>query len=164
MILTLVLAMAGPFFIRGPDGRPLMRVDDVRADVARHSKTMKERWNAATARFGRSSGGAGGDPVVIYRWQDADGQWHYASQAPADGVGEKILVDPDVNVVESIPVRSTLKETSGHGGSPDTPSAALPLSVSPQQLETLIDEARKTRDAAEQRTSEMQRSSGPDRQ
>lgn len=37
--------------------------------------------------------------TVIYRWQDAQGNWHFDNQPPAGHGYERLVVDTDVNVV-----------------------------------------------------------------
>ena len=37
--------------------------------------------------------------TVIYRWQDAQGNWHFDSRPPVGHDYERLVVDTDVNVV-----------------------------------------------------------------
>ena len=90
LVLLLILALAGPFFMRGPDGQPLMRLSDVTQRI--------KSW--------MSSGPSAkpGSPVKVHKWQDENGQWHYSDAAPAQN-SEVITVDPNVNVIQATPTR-----------------------------------------------------------
>lgn len=97
MILVLILAMAGPFFLRGPDGRPLMQVSDI---------TQKfKSWMSST-----KAAPSGGE-VRVHKWQDENGQWHYSDEAPQTD-SETISIDPNTNVIQSTPVRRPVAEES----------------------------------------------------
>lgn len=37
--------------------------------------------------------------VVVYRWQDEQGNWHFDSQPPRDRPYERLVLDPDVNLM-----------------------------------------------------------------
>ena len=37
--------------------------------------------------------------VVVYRWQDEQGNWHFDSQPPRDRPYERLFIDPDVNLM-----------------------------------------------------------------
>ncbi len=39
--------------------------------------------------------------VVVYRWQDAQGNWHFDGQPPESGAYERLVVDPDTNLMPS---------------------------------------------------------------
>ncbi len=55
LVLLLIAAMAGPFFIKGPDGQPLMRLSDV-----------TQKLKSWTSSGGRSKPGS---PVEVHRWR-----------------------------------------------------------------------------------------------
>lgn len=42
---------------------------------------------------------------ALFKWRDANGQWHITDSPPTQGEYEKIVVDPNTNVVPStVPV------------------------------------------------------------
>ncbi|MEM9171854.1 MAG: DUF4124 domain-containing protein [Pseudomonadota bacterium] len=92
LALVVVLALAGPFFIKGPDGQPLWS------------------WQQTLEAVKRAPGNAvkqtipGASEVDVYRWQDADGQWHYSGEPPEGIQTELLKVDPRTNMVGTAPV------------------------------------------------------------
>ncbi len=137
LVLLLIAAMAGPFFIKGPDGRPLMTWNDVKQKIG--------NWS--------SSGGSArpGSPVEVHRWQDEDGQWHYSDEAPTQG-GEVITVDPNVNVIQSTPVR---KAPAADTAQPDT--EPQPAVSEPPSVFNAIDETNQVKEEMEQRNEALKK-------
>lgn len=88
----LVLALAGPFLMRGPDGQPL--------------STPAKAWQSLKASM--PSVGmpdvVPSEPMAVYRWQDAAGQWHFSGTPPAEGTDYTVLeIDPKTNSVMTAP-------------------------------------------------------------
>lgn len=139
MIFVLVAAMAGPFIIRGPDGRPLMQLSDV-----------TQRFKGWMNSSGSSSPSPGGN-VEVHKWQDENGQWHYSDAAPA-AKSETISINPNTNVIQSTPVR---KPAPAEGtAAPEQPAEQdddMPSIFHP------VDETKKVREELEQRNEEMKK-------
>ncbi|MEM9742542.1 MAG: DUF4124 domain-containing protein [Pseudomonadota bacterium] len=70
-ILALVGALVAPLFI-SVNGKRVMTVDDL----------VGEDVTAAVT-----------PPTEVYRWQDADGQWHFGEAPPSSGRAEKIAIE-----------------------------------------------------------------------
>ena len=88
----LVLALAGPFVLRGPDGQPLYTPADAWRSLTRQMPAL-DVPDVVPAR-----------PVQVYRWQDADGQWHFQGEPPPDGTYYTVLeIDPKTNAVGTAP-------------------------------------------------------------
>lgn len=137
LVLLLIAAMAGPFFIRGPDGQPLMRLSDV-----------TQKFNSWLGSGGRSKPGS---PVEVHRWQDEDGQWHYSDEAPGQS-SEIITVDPNVNVIQSTPV-----EKSPAAADQPAPDAPQPKASEPPSVFNAIDETNQVKEELEQRNQELKK-------
>ena len=135
LVLLLILAMAGPFFMRGPDGQPLMRISDVTDKI--------KSWMNST---GKSSPGS---PVEVHRWQDENGQWHYSDQASGEN-SEVITVDPNVNVIQATPIPK-----------PEIVGQGAPAAAAPEKEDKLppifnpLDETNKVKEELEQRNKDM---------
>ncbi len=139
LVLLLILAMAGPFYMRGPDGQPLMRISDV---------TQKfKSWMSSTKSNARPGGS-----VKLHKWQDENGQWHYSDAAPAQD-SEIITVNPDVNVIQATPTRkpAPATDTNQPAAEPVPDDNKLPPIFHP------IDETNKVKEELEQRNKEMQK-------
>jgi hypothetical protein len=92
LALVLVLGLSGPFFLRGPDGQPWLDYRDFVPNLSamgRKARTMAENItdNEPTVQpltapaSGEQSSSQDGDDG-LYRWRDADGQWHFSDQVP----------------------------------------------------------------------------------
>ena len=98
---------------------------------------IASRWHKVAVRLRRDA-----EPLPVYRWQDADGNWHFSDAANPDGASELIYVDPDSNVVPS----------SEALASPEAPDAITPLN----KIQKLLDETRNAKEAMEERNEEIE--------
>lgn len=138
LVLVIVLAMAGPFFIRGSDGQPLISVKDVQFQLGNTGAVISRQWRKLTTQLRGDA-----KPVPIYRWQDADGNWHYSDEANPDGTSELIYIDPDKNVVPG----------SDMPADPKNPNTAL----IPGKMGTILKDTRDARQAVEDRNAQTQK-------
>ncbi|MBO6703236.1 MAG: DUF4124 domain-containing protein [Pseudomonadales bacterium] len=101
MIGLLIIACIAPLFIKGPDGEPIMRIDDWAIDLpepveAFFSDLMSGRTpSASTIPSTRDAASA-----KVYRWQDEKGQWHFSNTPPNSDVAEEITI-ADVNLMDA---------------------------------------------------------------
>ena len=143
MILVVVAAVAAPFFLKGPDGRPLLSWDRLHApevrlpDLGKAADTMRE--SLGTEDEARAK------PVEVFKWQDEKGGWHYSDNNEQGRQAQKLTVDPNANLSHFEPA-----EASGHkeqavsareSGVP-SPSITFPASIPLGKIPTLIDDAR----------------------
>ena len=129
LLLLLLLAVVVPMLIKGPNGRPLMSVDDWLPD----RDTIRNNWTRLTALFqsspgdgslGREKAPQATEPssgLVInstehpeympsapsgklYRWRDDSGHWHFSTSPPPLGQTVSVEELPDVKNVMEAPV------------------------------------------------------------
>ncbi|GAB1258628.1 hypothetical protein NBRC116494_31300 [Aurantivibrio plasticivorans] len=154
LITVLVIGLAAPFFLTGPDGRPLMSVQKLGPDLAALPSTVSRWWNGFTGVLdgGLDSvegvmGQDGGS--AVYRWQDSNGQWQYSDLPPPSAADvEKVVVAQGQNVMDAIEVPEKPAQTGASGPSVGVP---LPLSISPGQVEQLVDDAKQVNKLMEER-------------
>lgn len=79
LLVLPVIALGGLFIIPGPDGRPLMS------------------WDRLTLPELPGVGAGGSGEVTVYKWQDADGRWHYGEKPQQGSVA--VRLDPRVNLL-----------------------------------------------------------------
>ena len=158
MGLVLVLALAGPFILQGPDGKPLMEMADVTSGIAK-------QWRAMTTNLQRSAGNDDAGKVEVHRWRDANGQWHYSDGDGAAPDAEVLLVDPNVNVMDAPPRRAAPADEGDTQAAPraapaDSARSAiddipLPLTISPGQVKQVVDDARSVESVLEKREQQL---------
>ncbi|MEO0366627.1 MAG: DUF4124 domain-containing protein [Pseudomonadota bacterium] len=150
MVFIVVLALMGPFFLKGPDGRPLW-------ELPTRLPSLNEVSNAVVPD-------ALEDPnVEVYRWQDENGQWHFGSTPPASSRYETLQIDTRTNAVAVEPPPTLESRDSDEGAvassaadQPDSPyvSDVLPI-PDPEVAKQLIEDARALQELTQQRTEEI---------
>ncbi len=101
-VVLLLLAMAAPFFIPGPNGRPLMSVDRVKQilsdqfpfarQVDRMQTKAKETANEISKKLRtrekpeKVAAPSERPPETLYKWRDQNGTWHFTNRPPPEGV------------------------------------------------------------------------------
>ncbi len=162
MIFVLVLGLAGPFIMKGPDGRPLMELDDLIPDFSSMKRKASGVLSDVNDTVGALSGDNGGEPsefgkTRVYRWKDEKGRWQYSDTPPASQESEKLLINPDVNIVQATelpeaPEPEEEKETDAKDSGIGLP---LPMTVSPGEARQLIDDAKGIGELMQQRTEAL---------
>lgn len=102
LLLLVVLAIAAPFVLKGPDGQPLMTLDDLHTPDVAIPEVVEKLPEVQNPFRGEepSAGGKKSARTEIYSWKDAQGNVHYSNKPPATGIeAEKMVVDPNVNVL-----------------------------------------------------------------
>jgi len=142
ILLVVAAAMAAPFFLKGPDGAPLLSWDRLHApevrlpDLGKAADTMREKLGTEEEVRAR--------PVEVYKWQDGEGRWHYSDNNEQGRAAQKLTVDPNANLSHFEPFKaSEYKEQAPpvRKKSDSSASISFPASISPGKIPTLIDDA-----------------------
>jgi hypothetical protein len=137
--LLLLLAIGLPMLIKGPDGRPMMTVNDWLPDMSTlaategkavaamnslQSMVAPDQLADSTPAQQQASGqlavdvtkaDAGSRAVSagkMYKWQDGNGRWHFSSERPVDGQSVSVENLPDVKNVMEAPVKERDKSST----------------------------------------------------
>ncbi len=119
MILLALGACVAPFVIKGPDGHPLMTLDDLKPEQSIVPAGPPEK-------------------VTVYRWQDENGTWHFASDVVEGIEAEAVELDGVITTMDAQETRASATSSLASGVS------SLPdglMSVSPDQLGEVVDTA-----------------------
>ncbi len=101
----LAAALIGPFFINKPDGEPIMSFPTT--DSLNPAKLLSGD-DKTTPSSNTTSFGSG---TTVYKWQDAQGQWHYGDQPPENNPSVSTLqVDSNTNIIQSLKVEPEIEE------------------------------------------------------
>ena len=141
----LVLALAGPFLMRGPDGEPLY--------------TPAQAWQSLQASLPSLDVPEvlPSEPVEVYRWQDASGQWHFSGTPPAEGTAYTVLeIDPKTNAVGTAPtpVEDEPNAEAGEAEVLGPENAMLGPYPNPEAVKQLLQDVQAIREDAERRAIE----------
>lgn len=102
LVLLLLLAVAAPFFIPGPNGKPLMSFDRVKRilndqfPVARQVDQLRTKAKEKAVEITKEMQShekpkqaetpSEKPPETLYKWRDQNGTWHFTNRPPPEGV------------------------------------------------------------------------------
>lgn len=119
MILIVILACAGPFFIEGPDGEPLLTLGDLMPSAADVPDVLPP------------------EPVTVYKWQDENGIWQFSTE-PVTGA-ETMELDGQVTVMEALDERELRRLSSDSASPPANFTVPSGLTtVAPDKIEEMM--------------------------
>jgi hypothetical protein len=122
MMFLVVLALAGPFIMRGPDGRPLMTLKDLKLpDFSLPSsapETLSGQEQQAWISWSKDENApkqakvyvidpTNQEPIaaragVFYRWKDSSGSWQFSNVPNPDTPNIVVETDPNANILQSL--------------------------------------------------------------
>lgn len=123
LVLILMIGVVALFIVKGPDGQPLMTLDDVKArletvppellpgDIQAAVDDLIESASGLTPEIFKESQ----QPSItkVYKWQDENGIWQF-SNSPVDKEGVQIVeMDGQINIIPAFkaPVTATEEAT-----------------------------------------------------
>lgn len=130
LIVLLIIACIAPLFIKGPDGEPIMSLDDWKFEIPA-SLTGILRKSAPAAPEGVSPSKS----TTVYKWQDEDGQWHFSSVPPdLESVEEMEL--SDINIMDPFVAPAVPEES----GSPNVAAGmSAGMTATPDQVREMME-------------------------
>jgi len=157
MLLLVVTALAGPFIIKGPNGRPLMTLDKLRLPAVSMPDFGKA---AAVVKASVSQAGASpAEPIAVYKWRDDYGRWHFSDKAQRGRSAQIVDVDPGNNVVHFAAAdnsRSVAPAGIGTGNQHDSGAALTDSSAAIGNLSNLIGAAKNVGPLQAQRADRLE--------
>lgn len=134
MLVILVVAMAAPYFIKGRDGKPLMAFGPEQPiDILSSEKTRQQ----------------------YMKWQDENGVWHFGDEVPEGVTPQVVSVDTAANVIRSVKLPEKESENDQQHSDPATPSVPLPMTVAPEQISQMMDDAANVQQLMNDRTKQL---------
>ncbi|WP_430460633.1 DUF4124 domain-containing protein [Thalassolituus sp. LLYu03] len=134
MLLILAAACIAPFFIKGPNGQPLM--------------TLPQKDQQLSTEETRQT---------YYKWQDEKGQWHFGDDVPKDAKTVAVEIDTAANILQSVkmPVAEPVKPKAK---AQTTPSAipGIPMTVNPAEIPKLIEDAKNVQTMVDDRARQLE--------
>jgi hypothetical protein len=145
-------ALVLPWFLKGPDGKPLVdKMDEVKAQALREDSTVSTEKTRQT----------------FYKWQDANGVWQFGDSVP-DGINAvPVQVDTAANIIRSEKAPVAVADP---GKPAQTPVVTLiedsqrvnPLTpiTNPSKVTGLIDQAKGVQDLVTGRVESIDQATG----
>ncbi len=135
MITALVLAVLLPFTIlKGKDGRPLMSLNDLNSPDLAMPEVSDALNLPVDSKIGKRED-------IIYQWRDANGELHFTSAPPPEGIEYTAKgYDPNVNLIQSVEVK--YEEPPSMQAEPQIKKPSdIGNPYSPDNIQKLIDDA-----------------------
>ena len=151
LAFVLILAVAGPFFLKGPDGAPLWTVQATLDELRRwRPGPVANPLEAVVPDVAPS--------VQVYRWQDAAGQWHFSTEPPATGTYQVLEIDPRTNAVMTggLPQVDEPEVLAEDDSAADPYVAPLLPIPDPEKTRELIEQVREIEALAEERLKTLE--------
>ncbi|NMM40431.1 DUF4124 domain-containing protein [Pseudoalteromonas arctica] len=162
-IMVLLISVAALFYLQRPDGQAWLTSDGISSKsnqlteqvVALSSNTFARAAKLFSETSQNIVGSIASDTspqaMIIYRWQDEQGQWHYSDTPDPDGKSREMVLDPnDITVVAA-------EDTAILKGSAKAPSIGFtPTSVyDPVLIKKLFEDAEQVKSTLEQRSKAL---------
>ena len=136
MILVLVVAFAGLFFIKGPDGEPIMSLDDLKPTVP------EVELSPVSA-----------EPTRVYKWKDENGVWQFSNE-PVDNQNVEVMeLDGKINTMPSIDVASQNTSNKTEKKNLNIPGGLT--TVAPEKISEMMDNVNNLQDTMDQRAEDV---------
>lgn len=153
MLLLVVLGLAGPFFLKRPDGQPWMNANDVMPDTSPVERLLTDVKAMIASWFGDDSVEPIGQ-TKVYRWKSPEGHWQLSDTPPQGIDADVIFVDPDTNLIQGLRAAPAAPDTRVDAGVPS--GIPMPLTISPKQVKKLMDDARAVQQTLNQRNQDLE--------
>lgn len=94
LVVVLLIALLAPMIIPGPDGKPIMSIDDwiprdLLSSIGRSLDSARTMFSGAMENASDVQEAVSGDS--IYRWRDAQGVLHYSDTPVADAEAVELI-------------------------------------------------------------------------
>lgn len=133
LLLLLLLSAVFPFVYPLKDGKPLLSLDKLKLPPL-----------PEMAIPGLTSAN---QPITAYKWQDAQGEWHFANDPPQGVDYETLEVDPNTNLVPEVkPSPASAAQNRSEQQEPTRNSDEVTFGYTPEKIEAMMDKTRQARD------------------
>lgn len=161
--LLLAAVLTAPFFIKGPDGRPLLSWDRLHMPAV----TLPDLGSAVNPL----KHGLSGDeeprsvPVQVFKWQDERGIWHYSDDPMPGQKAQSLTVDPNANLSHYEPkapeaAPRQAQTAPAEKNAADGVATPFPASIPLDKIPTLINDAKNVGKLQQQRLERQEQALG----
>lgn len=142
LLLMVVLALAAPFFMKKPDGSPMLTLSAL--GLSALGNKVSDSLPAAQSEAVLPK------TAEVYRWQDEKGVWHYSDRAQ-DGAAQKHQMQISQNRLKHL-------ETQSREDEPEEKAApvAVPERASLGDVPALLRQVDEIKKTAEQRNKTLE--------
>ena len=132
MVGFVIIACIAPLLIKGSSGEPLMTLDDWKINVP---VQLKGLVGNLTCGAKKSLSVQEQQPMLVYKWQDDEEQWHFSNAPPNFEIAEEIEIS-DVNLMEAYVPPAPRSDA---GQSADSASMSVPSGIpEPERVQKMM--------------------------
>lgn len=154
IIFILVLGLTAPFILKRPDGSPWMSLESVLPDFYALFRQGKGTLDKAIDKT--KSKAPTSTKTKVHKWRDKNGVWQYSDTPNPNGNSEEMWVDPNTNLVKGTPISASEPAPKSQQTKNNSPNIPVPITVSPDKVSKLMDDAKKIQDLMDQRTQDLE--------
>jgi hypothetical protein len=159
ILFVVVAAVAAPFFITGPAGKPMLMLNRIKAPDA-HLPDFKKAVDSVKESLSDEGDEQSGRRMEVFRWKDEKGVWHYSDTKEQGRPAQIVTLNPNTSVVHLEPGKSAASKngTAAEKNKADG-SSSFPIvpSLSMGTLPELITDAKNVAQVQRQRTIRQER-------
>ncbi len=163
LLILIILSLAIPFYLKGPDGRQLLSLSDIDHDLSTLSSNLKNTVLSSIERIKHIDGSDNTESAqeksattTLYRWLDAQGQWHFSNKPNETSEPFKVTPNSSIPVPRQTPpdsedtVVTAPSDLQSNGQNKDLPS---PFSA--KQVIQTLEEAKNIQKLMDNRTEQL---------
>jgi hypothetical protein len=148
MIFLLLAAFAGLFFVNGPNGSPMLTIEDFTPEMPSSMSAKDDQ-----------------EPTMVTRWKDENGVWQFSNRPQDSQQGEVIELDGDINTMPSVDTSilsagSSRPSSNSSGASPKFTIPSGLTTVSGDQAQQMMDTVTNLQQTVDDRKAELDKLSG----
>lgn len=151
-LLSMVSLLAVPLFLVGPNGKPMMSLEDWTPDLTALKRVINTAKNVAhngelasmegLSVIGESltASAKPASPQTLYKWKDKKGVWQFSSTPPPEDVDNAQMqaLPKMANVMQPVVVREAVDKE----GPSRSVSLPFPTTIPLQDIPKLVEDAR----------------------
>jgi len=159
LLPLLVIVFVVPTILPGPNGRPVMTWKDWlpnAASVQHLHGTLLSAWSRVAGGIEKTTGlDVAPEPAHIYKWKDANGNWHFTDRADkADSSATHERLPATVNSMAPPPPSASSEQTTSTPSQHSFP-LPLPTTVPVDKIPQLIDDAKNLQKISDDRAKQL---------
>ena len=156
IIVALVIAAGGLFLVEGPDGNPLLSLDDLGLNAESFDSLSFDPRTISSENLSDDSKASSGT-TTIYKWKDEEGIWQF-SNTPVERPGVEVMeVDGNVNIIQALDMNAYNSASDSSPSSTRQTRKEIPgvMTVSPGQAAQMMDTVNNLQESVDKRKADM---------
>ncbi|MAA71878.1 MAG: hypothetical protein CL679_09150 [Bermanella sp.] len=144
LLLALVLALASPFILKKPDGRPILEISEFLKPASDIGKSVI----------------SSDQPKSLYRWQDEKGNWQFSDHPPEGSNAQAMQVEDKINSMKTIDLPEGYQNQSKEKPRFDptqNDDTSLPLTTAPlDKVPEMLDQIKGFQESLDNRQQQLE--------